>query len=224
MRLLLSLLLTSAAPFLRADEVLDRVIAHARAHPEGDAPASFRAADYRAELRELPIGVFDSGVGGLTVLEALKKHDRHDNRTGAEGADGVPDFQGERFIYLGDQANMPYGNYAAAGRTDFLRELILRDGLFLLGRRHARGDKPPVKAIVIACNTATAYGLEDLRAALKAWDLPVIMVGVVEAGARGLAESDKGAQGRVAVLATVGTCASEAYPRAIGKVSSRQVW
>ena len=150
MRLLLSLLLTSAAPFLRADEVLDRVIAHARAHPEGDAPASFRAADYRAELRELPIGVFDSGVGGLTVLEALKKHDRHDNRTGAEGADGVPDFQGERFIYLGDQANMPYGNYAAAGRTDFLRELILRDGLFLLGRRHARGDKPPVKAIVIA--------------------------------------------------------------------------
>lgn len=224
MRLLLSLLLTSVAPLLRADEVLDRVIAHARAHPEGDAPASFRAADYRAELRELPIGVFDSGVGGLTVLEALKKHDRHDNRTGAEGADGVPDFQGERFIYLGDQANMPYGNYAAAGRTDFLRELILRDGLFLLGRRHARGDKPPVKAIVIACNTATAYGLEDLRAALKAWDLPVIMVGVVEAGARGLAESDKGAQGRVAVLATVGTCASEAYPRAIGKVSSRQVW
>ncbi|MFM9148622.1 MAG: glutamate racemase [Verrucomicrobiota bacterium] len=218
--ILLAFLLCSS---VRGDEVLDRVVSHARSHPEGDAPASFRASDYRGELRDLPIGVFDSGVGGLTVLEAIKAHDRHDNRTGAEGADGVPDFQGERFVYLGDQANMPYGNYAAAGRTDFLRELVLRDGLFLLGRRHARGEKPPVKAIVIACNTATAYGLDDLRAALRAWDLPVIVVGVVEAGARGLAETEKGAQGRVAVLATVGTCASEAYPRAIGKVSPRAV-
>jgi site-specific recombinase XerD len=72
-----------------------------------------------------------------TVLEAVKAHDRHHNLTGAEGADGVPDFAGERFVYFGDQANMPYGNYASAGRTDFLRELVLRDALFLLGRRHA---------------------------------------------------------------------------------------
>lgn len=206
-----------------ADELVDRVVAHARAHPEGDAPASFRAADYRGDLRDLPIGVFDSGVGGLTVLEALKSHDRHDNRTGSDGPDGVPDFQGERFIYLGDQANMPYGNYAAAGRTDFLRELILRDALFLLGRRHGRGDKPPVKAVVIACNTATAYGLEDLRSAFQAWGLPVILVGVVEAGAKGLSETTRDAQGGIAVLATLGTCASNAYPRAIAKVTGRPV-
>ena len=205
------------------DEVVASAVAHAQAHPEGDVSASFVAADYRRDLRDLPIGVFDSGVGGLTVLEAIKAHDRHDNRTGKEGADGVPDFAGERFVYFGDQANMPYGNYSAVGRTDFLRELILRDVLFLLGRRYVHGQKPPVKAIVIACNTATAYGLEDIRAAVKAWGLPVIVVGVVEAGAQGLAETADGAQGGVAVLATVGTCASNAYPKALAKVTARPV-
>ena len=205
------------------DEVVGSAVAHAKAHPQGDVPASFVAADYRRDLRDLPIGVFDSGVGGLTVLEAIKAHDRHDNLTGKDGADGVPDFAGERFVYFGDQANMPYGNYSAVGRTDFLRELVLRDALFLLGRRHARGVKPPVKAIVIACNTATAYGLEDIRSAMNSWDIPVIVIGVVEAGAQGLAETADGAQGGVAVLATVGTCASNAYPQAIAKVSGRPV-
>jgi glutamate racemase len=205
------------------DEVVASAVGHAKAHPQGDVPASFAAADYRGDLRDLPIGVFDSGVGGLTVLEAIKAHDRHDNRTGKEGADGVPDFAGESFVYFGDQANMPYGNYSAVGRTDFLRELVLRDALFLLGRRHARGAKPPVKAIVIACNTATAYGLEDIRSAVKAWGIPVIVIGVVEAGAQGLSETAEGAQGGVAVLATVGTCASKAYPKAIAKVSTRPV-
>ena len=205
------------------DGVVASAVAHARAHPQGDVPASFVAEDYRRDLRELPIGVFDSGVGGLTVLEALKAHDRHHNLTGADGADGVPDFAGESFVYFGDQANMPYGNYSAVGRTDFLRELVLRDALFLLGRRQAHGSKPPVKAIVIACNTATAYGLEDIRAAVKAWGIPVIVIGVVEAGAQGLAETAEGFQGGVAVLATVGTCASNAYPKAIAKVSTRPV-
>ena len=161
----LALLCVLATVARATDDPVAVAIGHAKAHPLGDVPASFVAADYRGDLRDLPIGVFDSGVGGLTVLEAIKAHDRHDNRTGADGADGVPDFAGERFVYFGDQANMPYGNYPAVGRTDFLRELILRDVLFLLGRRHAQGQKPPVKAIVIACNTATAYGLEDIRAA-----------------------------------------------------------
>jgi glutamate racemase len=102
---------------------------------------------------------------------------------------------------------MPYGNYSAAGRTDYLRELILKDAVFLLGRRvsaaEPRFDKPPVKAIVIACNTATAYGLEDIREAIAAWKLPVIVVGVVEAGARGVLESK--AEGGIGILATVGT-------------------
>lgn len=219
----LALLCVLATVARATDDPVAVAIGHAKAHPLGDVPASFVAADYRGDLRDLPIGVFDSGVGGLTVLEAIKAHDRHDNRTGADGADGVPDFAGERFVYFGDQANMPYGNYSAVGRTDFLRELILRDVLFLLGRRHAQGQKPPVKAIVIACNTATAYGLEDIRAAVKAWGLPVIVVGVVEAGAQGLAETAAGAQGGIAVLATVGTCASNAYPKALAKVTARPV-
>jgi glutamate racemase len=206
------------------DPVLARAIAHQRAHPTGDAAATFDMAQHDGDLRSLPIGVFDSGVGGLTVLEALKTFDGFHNGSGKPGSDGVPDFANERFVYFGDQANMPYGNYGAVGKTDFLRELILKDAAFLLGRRWRetpgsvpRMDKPPVKAIVIACNTATAYGLQDVRDAARAWGIPVQTVGVVEAGARGLADTRGGRTGAVAVLATKATCASNAYPRAIAK-------
>ncbi len=215
------------------DPVVRTLVDHVRAHPRGEAPFSFDRRDYELteeERRALPIGVFDSGIGGLTVLEALLKVDAHHNETLQPGADGVPDFAGERFLYLGDQANMPYGRYPSEGKTDYLRELILKDVTFLLGKRWReqaeaapRLDKPPVKAIVIACNTATAYGLEDIRAALAAWQLPVIVVGVVEAGARGVLEARRGESepGAIAVLATQATCRSEAYPRAIGSALGR---
>ena len=180
---------------------------------------------YQKSLVDLPIGVFDSGVGGLTVLETLLTYDQHTNDNGQPVADGVPDFQNERFVYLGDQANMPYGNYSAAGKEDYLRELIMKDAIFLLGNRYwpnanAKAplfDKPPVKAIVIACNTATAYGLEDIRAAVDRWKLPVMVVGVVEAGADSFVQDlpANGPPSAVAVMATVGTCSSGAYPRAI---------
>jgi glutamate racemase len=214
--LCLPLLLGSAAA---DDAVLQRVVDHAASHADGRAAVSFERAAYEGHLRDLPIGVFDSGIGGLTVLEAILALDAFDNASLQPGADGVPDFAQERFVYLGDQANMPYGNYPAAGRTDYLRELILKDAVFLLGRRWHDGrsfrfDKPPVKAVVIACNTATAYGLEDLRAAFRAWGLPVILVGVVEAGARGVLAAGESREA-VGVLATVGTCASGAYPRLI---------
>lgn len=218
-----------------SDAVIQRAADHARAHPAGEAPASFVAADYTASMRDLPIGVFDSGVGGLTVFEAIKVFDAHNNSTGRPGPDGVPDFVNERFIYLGDQANMPYGNYPSVQKTDFLRELVLKDAAFLLGRRYwkspaatsATMDKPAVKAIVIACNTATAYGLDDIRAAAKAWGVPVITVGVVEAGARGYAETQRTSRGSIAVFATVATCASQAYPKALNRVLAEQappVW
>ena len=182
---------------------------------------------YEGDRKALPIGVFDSGIGGLTVLAAILELDVFNNVTGEPGADGRADFEKERFVYLGDQANMPYGNYPSEQKVDFLRELILKDVVFLLGERYwlsanakvPQYDKPPVKAIVIACNTATAYGLESVRAALEQWELPVHVVGVVEAGADGaiqaITESGKG--GAVAVLATVGTCRSEGYVRAITK-------
>jgi glutamate racemase len=182
---------------------------------------------YEGDIKALPIGVFDSGIGGLTVLAAILELDAFNNITGEPGADGRPDFENERFVYLGDQANMPYGNYPSEQKVDFLCELILKDVVFLLGKRYwlsataemPQYDKPPVKAIVIACNTATAYGLESIRAALEQWELSVHVVGVVEAGADGaieaIAESGKG--GAIAVLATVGTCRSEGYVRAVTK-------
>lgn len=190
-----------------------------RAPSDGTAAFSFDKMAWSTEeaIRRMPIGVFDSGIGGMTVMEAILKLDAFHNDTLELGADGVPDFKDERFIYLGDQANMPYGNYSAAGRTDYLRELIVKDAVFLLGRRawttEPRFDKPPVKAIVIACNTATAYGLNDIRQAIATWKLPVIVVGVVEAAARGVLESK--AEGGLGILATVGTCASGVYPRTI---------
>ena len=206
------------------------LVDHVGAHRDGRTPWSIDFAALAGERSALPIGVFDSGIGGLTVLEAILGLDAFHNDTLKPGADGRPDFAGERFIYLGDQANMPYGNYPAAGRETYLRELVLKDVSFLLGTRWRpsaaappRHDKPPVKAIVIACNTATAYGLDDVRAALRAWELDVPVVGVVEAGATALAATlgHGESANTVAVLATVGTCASNAYPRAIASAAGR---
>jgi glutamate racemase len=182
---------------------------------------------YATGTQELPIGVLDSGIGGLTVLAAILQLDVFDNATHQPGPDGRPDFEDERFLYLGDQANMPYGDYPSERKTDFLRELILRDIVFLLGGRYwlsggaaaPRHDKLPVKAIVIACNTATAYGLETVTAALKTWRLPVPVLGIIDVGAGGAVRAlaaQKG-PGAVAVLATVGTCQSEGYLRALAR-------
>ena len=86
----------------------------------------------------LPIGMFDSGTGGLTVLNAFVNLDIHDNsnKEPIPGGDGNPDFRTEQFIYFGDQANMPYGHYAEVNKTGFLKELILRDALFLAGNKY----------------------------------------------------------------------------------------
>ncbi len=199
---------------------------HVLTHPAGGAPWSIDFRALEKDRSELPIGVFDSGIGGLTVMEALLTLDTFNNRTLQPGADGVPDFAGERFIYFGDQANMPYGNYPAQGKESYLRELILKDAVFLLGRHFHRENqavetKPAVKAIVIACNTATAYGIEDIRRALETWKLEVPVIGVVEAGARAVSERlpADGRAGAIAVLATVGTCKANAYPRAIGQAT-----
>ena len=206
------------------DSPLAPLVNHVASHADGKSAWSVDFEALKGDRSQLPIGVFDSGIGGLTVMEAILSLDTFNNRTLQPGADGVPDFAGERFVYFGDQANMPYGNYPQKGRTDFLRELIVKDAVFLLGRRYHGGgavkfDKPPVKAIVIACNTATAYGIEDIRASLRAWNLDVPVIGVVEAGARAVNETlpSTGRGGTIAVLATVGTCSSEAYPRAIGR-------
>lgn len=178
----------------------------------------------REPLALRPIGVFDSGTGGLAVLEEILKLDAFDNATGRSlpRGDGRADFALERFVFLADQANMPYGNYPACGRTCLLRELVLEDAAFLLGDRFFSApadstpsrDKLPAKAVAIACNTATAYALGDVKDFVAEAKLPVPVVGVVDAGAEGALEL-LGRRGSIGVLATQGTVASGAYPRAI---------
>ncbi len=208
-----------------ATNVVERMVGHVHEHADGKAAFSFDLSAYQQPTINLPIGVFDSGIGGLTVLEAILSLDAFNNDNLRPDADGRRDFEHERFIYLGDQANMPYGNYATHGQENYLRELILKDTVFLLGRRYwdtpaamePRWDKPPVKAIVIACNTATAYGLDDVRQVVKRWGIPVFVVGVVESGARGANELIRSSEPpkTIAIMATMGTCASMAYPKAI---------
>ena len=162
---------------------------------------------------ERPVGVFDSGTGGLTVLEKLLTVDEFENATGERRPDGCPDLASENFVYFGDQANMPYGLYGAKGRTDFLRELIVRDTEFVLGEKgHA-----PSKIVVIACNTATAYGLADSTEAAKPKGAKVI--GVVNAGVEATMDALNVKKGiaafAVGVIATPGTIASGVYERTL---------
>lgn len=176
---------------------------------------------------EAPIGVFDSGLGGLTVLERLLDVDQVNNATGLYGPDGVPDLARERFVYLGDQANMPYGDYAAEGKSDYLRELILKDAKFLLATNYYRtaeermpsGCKPRAKIIVIACNTATAWGLDDVRKYLASIGDNTKVVGVIEAGVRATLDqvgaNPDSSPFAIGVMATPGTIASGAYERTI---------
>ena len=171
---------------------------------------------------DLPIGMFDSGTGGLTVLDALLNLDIFDNssRMPRQDGDGNKDFITEQFIYFGDQANMPYGHYPEKNKTAFLKELILRDALFLMGSKYYRSPddekyqtgKQPVKLIVIACNTATAYGKTDIENMLSSAGSGIKVIGVIDAGVRGaLATFGINESGTIAVMATAGTVLSDGY-------------
>lgn len=127
-----------------------------------------------------PVGVFDSGVGGLTVLRAL-----------------IAALPYEDFLYLGDTARLPYGTKSA--------ETVARYSVRAAEALVSRG----IKALVVACNTASATALPSLREKFPA--LPVI--GVIEPGAQAACEAS--VSGRIAVLATEGTVRGGAYQRAI---------
>lgn len=128
----------------------------------------------------LPIGVFDSGMGGLTVLRALKT-------TLAK----------ESFVYLGDTARLPYGTKS----PDTVQQYALQMARVLVERQ--------IKALVIACNTATTAALPHLQAMLP--DMPVL--GVVSPGASAVVAATKNQ--RIVVLATETTIASNAYQNLI---------
>jgi glutamate racemase len=129
---------------------------------------------------ERPIGMFDSGFGGLTVARAV--------------IDLLPC---EDLVYIGDTGRYPYGSKPLIDVRTYARELA-----------HSLVDDYDTKAIVVACNTATAAGLDDLRAEL---DIPII--DVVRPGAHALVRTTT--TGRVGVIGTVGTISSGAYVHAI---------
>ncbi len=125
------------------------------------------------------LGVFDSGVGGLTVVRALREL--------------LPN---ESIVYLGDTARLPYGSKS----PDTIRRFAVEDTQFLVNHQ--------VKAVVVACNTATAHALPHLQ---KTFRMPII--GVVEPGVEAtLADA---ATQRVGIIATAGTIRSCAYQHAI---------
>jgi glutamate racemase len=175
-----------------------------------------------------PIGVFDSGTGGLTVLEAILNLDAFNNKTGKPGADGKKDFERESFQYLADQANMPYGNYAAEKKTDLLKENILNCMDFLRGQTFmTRRDnnwnpqrKSSVKMLVLACNTATAYALTDIRAHVNLTDQQTPVIGVIDAGSKAALLYQQKNQGTIGVFATAGTVASDGYPRTLRNMAA----
>ena len=127
----------------------------------------------------IKLGIFDSGIGGLTVYKEI--------RQALPGAD---------IRYFGDTARVPYGTKSAGTVTTY--------GLQIATYLHARG----VDAVVVACNTASAYAADVLKSVL-----PIPVFGVVSPGAAAAVRSTK--KGVIGVIGTRGTIASRAYQRAI---------
>ncbi len=127
-----------------------------------------------------PIGMFDSGFGGLTVARAV--------------IDLLPH---EHLVYIGDTGRYPYGPRPQAEVREFAHQIawsLVKDY--------------DAKAIVVACNTASAAALDELEA-----EMPVPVIDVVAPGARALVKATR--SGRVGVIGTVGTIGSGAYDRAV---------
>lgn len=131
------------------------------------------------------IGVFDSGIGGLTVVKALRNLLPH-----------------EDIFYVGDTARVPYGGKSA----ETVRRYSFEIANLLLAEN--------AKAIVVACNTASALALADLQE-----KLPVPVIGVIEPGARAAAAATK--NGKVGVIGTRATVRSGAYERALKNQNDR---
>lgn len=126
-----------------------------------------------------PIALFDSGEGGLTVLKRV-----------------LALYPGEDYLYLSDSVHFPYGPRDLSEVRGFF--LAILDFFLAEGAR----------AVVVACNTATAAALDDARRVS-----PVPVVGVIEAGAKAAAEQSQNR--RVGVLATLATCQSGIYRRTL---------
>jgi len=138
---------------------------------------------------ELPVAVFDSGVGGLTVLHEL-----------------LVSLPGEDYVYLGDTARFPYGERRQAELERFAIEIA--EHLLESDTAH------PAKLLVVACNAASSAALEALERHLARTGRDIDVIGVV-APATQLAVAGS-RNGRIGLLATPATVASGAYERAVG--------
>ena len=136
----------------------------------------------------MKIGVFDSGVGGLTVLREL-----------------LPRIPHAEYLYLGDTARLPYGSKSRAT----IARYAVSSSRFLI--------EQGCQFLVIACNTASALALDEIRAAAASFDIPVI--GVISPGAAEAARRSPGSD--VLVLATAATVQSHAYEAACRSVGLR---
>lgn len=132
--------------------------------------------------RDAPVGVFDSGVGGLTVAREIMRN-----------------LPSEKIVYFGDTARVPYGSKSKETIIRYSRQIIR----FL--------QEQQVKAIVVACNTASAFALDEVRHEL---DIPIL--GVIEPGAKVAAQitSNK----RVGVIGTEGTIGSDIHEEYLKKL------
>ncbi|THJ34613.1 glutamate racemase [Lampropedia aestuarii] len=131
----------------------------------------------------LPIGVFDSGIGGLSILQALQQQLPH-----------------ETFVYFSDSGFAPYGERSDAFITE--RSLYISEGL---------QSQHQIKALVVACNTATTVAIHALRARWQT--MPII--GVEPAIKPALASTTSG---HIAVLATARTLASPKYQNLVSQL------
>lgn len=137
--------------------------------------------------KSAPVGVFDSGVGGLTVAREIMRH--------------LPN---ENIVYFGDTARVPYGSKSKDNIIRYSRQII-----------HFLKTKG-VKAIVIACNTASALALDVVR---EESDIPII--GVVEPGAR--AALDVTVSKKIGVIGTEATIRSSMYEKIIQGIDPEAV-
>lgn len=128
------------------------------------------------------IGIFDSGVGGLTVAREIMRQ--------------IPN---EKLVYFGDTARVPYGNKSKDTITRYSRQIVR----FL--------KTQDIKAIVVACNTASAYALDTIE---KELDIPII--GVVKPGAKAATQATSNK--KVGVIATQGTISSKIYSEYIAGI------
>ena len=132
--------------------------------------------------RDAPVGVFDSGVGGLTVAREIMRN-----------------LPSEKIVYFGDTARVPYGSKSKETAIRYSRQIIR----FL--------QEQQVKAIVVACNTASAFALDTVR---DEFDIPII--GVIESGAKVAAARTRNK--RVGIIGTVGTVGSGIHAQYLKKL------